>query len=93
MVPVSEVRGTAVTQVTIGTCTNGRLVDLEQAASTMRGKKVARGVRVYVTPATTFVYEMAMKSGLLEQFRDAAAIVNPPECGPCDGRRDNKTEY
>ena len=85
VVPVSEVRGTKVTQVTIGTCTNGRLIDLEQAASVMRGKQVARGVRVYVTPATKFVYEKAMKSGLLEQFWDAGAIVNPPGCGPCDG--------
>ncbi|MGH8617593.1 MAG: 3-isopropylmalate dehydratase large subunit [Burkholderiales bacterium] len=83
--PVSEVRGTKVTQVTIGTCTNGRLVDLEQAASILRGRKVAPGVRLYITPATKFVYEKAMKSGLLEQFWEAGAVINPAGCGPCDG--------
>ncbi|MBI3069158.1 MAG: 3-isopropylmalate dehydratase large subunit, partial [Betaproteobacteria bacterium] len=85
VVPVEEVRGTKVTQVTIGACTNGRLIDLERAAVVMRGRKVAPGLRVYITPATKFVYEKALKSGLLEQFWDAGAIVNPPGCGPCDG--------
>lgn len=51
----------------------------------MRGRKVAPGLRVYITPATKFVYEKALKSGLLEQFWDAGAIVNPPGCSPCDG--------
>ena len=83
--PLSEVRGTRVTQVTLGTCTNGRLIDLEQAAEILRGRKVAHGVRFYVTPATRFVYEKAMKAGLLEQFWDAGAIINAPGCGPCDG--------
>jgi len=85
VVPLSEVRGTRVTQVTLGTCTNGRLIDLEQAAEILRGRKVAPGVRFYVTPATKFVYEKAMKAGLLEQFWDAGAIINAPGCGPCDG--------
>ena len=85
VVPASEVRGTKVTQVTIGTCTNGRMVDLEQAAQVMRGKKVAKGVRVMITPATATIYRDALKAGLVETFIDAGATVNPPGCGPCAG--------
>ena len=83
--PVSEVRGTKITQVTIGTCTNGRLVDIEQAAAILKGRKVAHGVRLYVTPATRNVYTQALKSGVLETLWDAGAIINAPGCGPCDG--------
>ena len=85
VVPASAVRGTRVTQVTIGTCTNGRMVDLEQAAQVMRGKKVAKGVRVMITPATASIYRDALKAGLIEVFIDAGATVNPPGCGPCAG--------
>lgn len=85
VVPASEVSGTRVTQVNIGTCTNGRMVDLEQAASIVRGRKVAKGVRFMITPATDSVYRAALKSGLVEVFVDAGAIVNPPGCGPCSG--------
>ena len=85
VVPVDEVKGTRVTQVTIGTCTNGRLVDIERAAEVLKGRKVARGVRLYITPATREVYTKAMKSGLLEQLWDAGAVINAPGCGPCDG--------
>lgn len=85
VVPASEVRGTKVTQVNIGTCTNGRMVDLEQAASLLRGKKVAKGVRLMITPATESVYRDALKSGLVEVFIDAGATVHPPGCGPCAG--------
>lgn len=85
VVPVSAVRGTKITQVTIGTCTNGRLIDLQHAAEVLRGRKVAPGVRLYITPATRNVYEKAMKAGLLELFWDAGAIINAPGCGPCDG--------
>ncbi len=85
VVPASEVRGTKVTQVNIGTCTNGHMVDLEQAASVLRGKKTAKGVRLIITPATDAVYRDAVKSGLVEVFVDAGAIVNPPGCGPCSG--------
>ena len=83
--PVSEVAGTKVTQVTIGTCTNGRLIDLEQAAEVLKGRKVAKGVRLLVTPATEIVYRAALKAGLIETFIDSGAIVNPPGCGPCAG--------
>ena len=80
-----EVRGTKVTQVNIGTCTNGRMIDLEQAAEVLRGRKVAKGVRLMITPATAAIYRDALKSGLVEVFIDAGAIVNPPGCGPCAG--------
>ena len=85
VVPASEVRGTKITQVAIGTCTNGRMVDLEQAAQILRGKKVAPGVRLIITPATDIVYRQALKAGLVELFVDAGAVVNPPGCGPCSG--------
>lgn len=85
VVPASELTGTKITQVAIGTCTNGRLVDLEQAAEVLRGRKVAKGVRLVVTPASAQCYREAMKSGLLELFMDAGATVNPPGCGPCAG--------
>jgi 3-isopropylmalate/(R)-2-methylmalate dehydratase large subunit len=85
VVPVGEIRGVKVTQVSIGTCTNGRMIDLEQAASLLRGNRVAKGVRLIVTPATGIVYRQAMKAGLLEVFADAGAIINPPGCGPCAG--------
>jgi 3-isopropylmalate/(R)-2-methylmalate dehydratase large subunit len=85
VVPAREVRGTKITQVAIGTCTNGRMVDLEQAAQVLRGKKVAPGVRLIITPATDIVYRQALKAGLVELFVDAGAVVNPPGCGPCSG--------
>jgi len=61
------------------------MVDLEQAASVLRGRKAAKGVRLMITPATDAVYRDAVKSGLVEVFIDAGAIVNPPGCGPCSG--------
>lgn len=85
VVSASELTGTKVTQVAIGTCTNGRMVDLEQAAEVLRGKKVAKGVRLIVTPASAESYQRARKSGLVEVFLDAGATVNPPGCGPCAG--------
>lgn len=85
VVAAAELGGIRVTQVTIGTCTNGRLVDLQEAAEVLKGRKVAKGVRLLVTPATDIVYKAAMRSGLLELFMDAGALVNPPGCGPCAG--------
>jgi 3-isopropylmalate/(R)-2-methylmalate dehydratase large subunit len=85
VVAVDELRGIKVTQVTIGTCTNGRLIDLQEAAQVLKGNKVANGVRLIVTPATDIVYKAAMRSGVLDTLMDAGAIVNPPGCGPCAG--------
>lgn len=85
VVPVGELKGTRVTQVNIGTCTNGRYVDLEQAAYLLKGHKVAKGVRLIVTPASQIAYAKALRSGIIETLNDAGAVVNPSGCGPCAG--------
>ena len=72
-------------QVVIGSCTNGRLGDLKVAAEIIKGKKVAKGVRVIVIPATQKIYLDAMEQGLLKIFIEAGAIVSTPTCGPCLG--------
>lgn len=72
-------------QVVIGSCTNGRLEDLEIAAEIMKGKKCAKGVRVIVIPATQKIYLEAMEKGLLKIFIEAGAVVSTPTCGPCLG--------
>jgi 3-isopropylmalate/(R)-2-methylmalate dehydratase large subunit len=69
----------------IGTCTNGRLSDLEQAAEVLRGKRVSPSVRLIVTPGSRRVYLEALRLGLIEAFVEAGAIVTPPGCGPCVG--------
>ena len=76
---------TPIDQVVIGSCTNGRLEDLRLAAQVMKGRKVARGVRCIVIPATQRVYLEAMEEGLLEIFIEAEAAVSTPTCGPCLG--------
>ncbi|MGO9018437.1 MAG: 3-isopropylmalate dehydratase large subunit [Syntrophobacteraceae bacterium] len=82
---VTEIPPTPIDQVVIGSCTNGRLEDLRLAAQVMKGKKVARGVRCLVIPATQRVYLEAMAEGLLEIFIEAEAAVSTPTCGPCLG--------
>ncbi len=72
-------------QVVIGACTNGRLEDLVIAADILRGKKVARGVRVIVIPATQEIYLKALEMGLLKDFIEAGCAVSTPTCGPCLG--------
>ncbi len=72
-------------QVVIGSCTNGRISDLRQAAQVLEGRKVAKNVRCIVIPATQEVYLQAMKEGLLEAFIRAGAVVSTPTCGPCLG--------
>ena len=69
----------------IGSCTNGRISDLRQAAEILNGKKVAKGVRCIVIPATQEIYLQALKEGLIETFIRAGAIVSTPTCGPCLG--------
>ena len=83
--PVSEVKDVAVNQVVIGSCTNGRLSDMRDAAAVLKGRKVAKGVRCIVLPATPAIWRQAMKEGLFEIFSDAGCIVGPPTCGPCLG--------
>ncbi len=72
-------------QVVIGSCTNGRYSDLEIAAKVVKGKKVAKGVRAIVIPATQQIYLDALKNGLLETFVEAGMVVSAPTCGPCLG--------
>jgi len=72
-------------QVVIGSCTNGRLEDLQTAAEIMKGRKCAKGVRVIVIPATQQIYLDAMEQGLLKIFIEAGAVVSTPTCGPCLG--------
>ena len=72
-------------QVVIGSCTNGRYSDLEAAAAVVKGKKVAKGVRAIVIPATQQIYLDALKNGLLETFIEAGMVVSAPTCGPCLG--------
>jgi 3-isopropylmalate/(R)-2-methylmalate dehydratase large subunit len=82
---VTEIPRTPIDQVVIGSCTNGRLEDLRLAARVMKGRKVARGVRCIVIPATQRVYMEAMEEGLLAIFIEAEAAVSTPTCGPCLG--------
>jgi 3-isopropylmalate/(R)-2-methylmalate dehydratase large subunit len=83
--PVGEAQGIKIHQAFIGTCTNGRLDDLEVAAGIVTGKKAAAGVRFLVCPASRKVYRAALDKGLLGIFVDAGATVLPPGCGPCVG--------
>src|SRR5271169_4010042 len=83
--PASELSHITIDQVVIGSCTNGRLEDLREAAQVIRGKKVNPNVRMIVFPATQLIYKEAMKEGLLDIFIDAEAVVSTPTCGPCLG--------
>ncbi len=82
---IDEVEGIPIDEVSIGTCTNGRLEDLEIAARILKGKKVAKGMKLIVTPASKKIYLDALKAGLIEIFVDSGAVVNNPGCGPCVG--------
>ncbi len=82
---IDEIDEIKIDQVVIGSCTNGRMDDLRIAADIIRGKKVAKGIRVIVIPATQKIYLQAMEEGLLKDFIEAGAIVSTPTCGPCLG--------
>jgi 3-isopropylmalate/(R)-2-methylmalate dehydratase large subunit len=83
--PVGEAGEVTVDQVFIGSCTNGRLTDLREAARVLRGRKVHPRVRLIVIPATPTIYRQAMDEGLFHVFLDAGAAVSTPTCGPCLG--------
>ena len=83
--PVEDLKGVRVDQVVIGSCTNGRLSDLEVAARILKGRRVADGVRCLVFPATPTIEREALRAGYLEIFLEAGAVVSPPTCGPCLG--------
>ena len=72
-------------QVFIGSCTNGRIDDLRCAAEILKGRKVAKGMRLIVIPATQAIYLQAMEEGLLKIFIEAGGVVSTPTCGPCLG--------
>ena len=74
-----------VDQAVIGSCTNGRIQDLREAAEILKGRKVKKGLRCIVIPATQAVYLQAMEEGLLKIFIEAGAVVSTPTCGPCLG--------
>ncbi|MGI6214229.1 MAG: aconitase family protein, partial [Christensenellales bacterium] len=82
---IDEAGEIKIDQVVIGSCTNGRITDLRQAAEILSGRKVAKGVRAIVFPATQEIYLQALKEGLLEIFVKAGAAVSTPTCGPCLG--------
>ena len=82
---VQAIDRVAIDQVVIGSCTNGRLDDIRVAAEIMAGRKVAKGLRVIVIPATQQIYLDAMAAGYLKTFIEAGAIVSTPTCGPCLG--------
>lgn len=83
--PVAEAGEVRIDQVVIGSCTNGRLEDLEIAARILEGRSVAKGVRLIVIPATQAIYREAMERGFIATFIDAGAAVSTPTCGPCLG--------
>ncbi len=82
---IGEIERTKMDQVYIGSCTNGRIEDLRIAAQIFKGNKVADGTRAIVVPATTEVWKMAMREGLLEIFADAGCVVSTATCGACLG--------
>lgn len=73
----------SVDQVFLGSCTNGRLEDLQAAAEILEGRKVDRRTRMIVTPASYEVYKEAMRAGIMETLIDAGAVITHPSCGPC----------
>ena len=82
---VKEAGEVKIDQVVIGSCTNGRIDDLRAAAKVLEGRKVAKGVRAIIFPATQAIYLQAMEEGLLKTFIQAGAVVSTPTCGPCLG--------
>ncbi len=82
---VSELGRITIDQSVIGSCTNGRIEDLEIAAKILKGRKVAPYVRLIILPATPMIYKEALKRGYFQIFTDAGAIISPPTCGPCLG--------
>ena len=83
--PASELGAVEIHQFLIGTCTNGRVRDLEIAASILEGKRVAEGKRLLVLPASREVFERALGAGIVERLSKAGAVILPPGCGPCLG--------
>jgi 3-isopropylmalate/(R)-2-methylmalate dehydratase large subunit len=83
--PVTEIEGTEINQAFIGSCTNGRLEDLQSAAKILKGKKINRNVRLIVIPASQEIYLNALSEGLIQAFMESGATICNPNCGPCLG--------
>jgi 3-isopropylmalate/(R)-2-methylmalate dehydratase large subunit len=83
--PAADLSGITIDQVVVGSCTNGRLEDLREAAEVIKGKKVNTNTRLIVIPATQQIYLDAVKEGLAEIFIHAGAVFSTPTCGPCLG--------
>jgi 3-isopropylmalate/(R)-2-methylmalate dehydratase large subunit len=83
--PITEMAGTPVDQVYLGSCTNGRLEDLRVAAHILKGRKIAPTVRAILSPATPKIYQDAMREGLIDVFMEAGFCVTNPTCGACLG--------
>jgi methanogen homoaconitase large subunit len=86
VVSVSELDSVEVDQVFIGTCTNGRLEDIQMAARILEGQKIASGVRMLIIPASHRILKAAMADGSLAALLEAGATLGTPGCGPCIGR-------
>ncbi|MGW8113765.1 3-isopropylmalate dehydratase large subunit [Caproicibacterium sp. NSD3] len=82
---IDEAVGVKIDQAVIGSCTNGRMEDMRTAASILKGRKIAKGLRCIVIPATQQIYLDCLREGLLEIFIEAGAVVSTPTCGPCLG--------
>ncbi|WP_320175931.1 3-isopropylmalate dehydratase large subunit [Maridesulfovibrio sp.] len=83
--PVDEVKDMRIHQAVIGSCTNGRIEDLREAAAVLKGRKADKNVRLIVLPATPNIWKQALREGLIETFMESGAIVGPATCGPCLG--------
>lgn len=83
--PVADVAGIPINQIVLGSCTNGRLDDIEIAAQILRGKKVAHSTRMIVFPASHRIYKEAIAKGYVTELMEAGAVIMNPGCGPCLG--------
>jgi len=83
--PASELTDIKIDQVVIGSCTNGRMEDMEVAYNTLKGRRVADGIRVIIIPGTMKIYREIIERGYVTAFIDAGAVVSTPTCGPCLG--------
>ena len=83
--PLSEVPHISLDQVFIGSCTNSYLEDLREAATILKGRKVAKGIRLIVIPGSQLIYSESIEQGIIKTLIDAGAVIGPPCCGPCLG--------
>ena len=85
VVDVDKIAGTPIDQVFIGSCTNGRFEDMQEAAEVLGDRSFSNNVRVLVIPASKSEYLKTLRAGIIERFVEAGALVEAPCCGPCMG--------